>query len=71
MRIMAGVGDLVQRTGDGQVQVGYSVAGQLGGCMMLCAVCAMQEEIRSTGFLVEPRNQSRCFVSGLASKPLG
>jgi hypothetical protein len=26
MRIMAGVGDLVQRTGDGQAQVGYSVA---------------------------------------------
>jgi hypothetical protein len=28
MRIEAGVGDLVQRTGDGQAQVRYSVAGQ-------------------------------------------
>jgi hypothetical protein len=27
MRIMAGVGDLVQRTEDGQAQVGYSVVG--------------------------------------------
>jgi hypothetical protein len=27
MRIMAGVGDLVQRIGDGQAQVGYSVVG--------------------------------------------
>jgi hypothetical protein len=26
MRIVAGVGDLVQRTGDGQAQVRYSVA---------------------------------------------
>jgi hypothetical protein len=26
-RIMTGVGDLVQRIGDGQTQVGYSVAG--------------------------------------------
>jgi hypothetical protein len=28
-------------------------------------------EMRSAGFLVEPRNQGRRFVSGLASKPLG
>jgi hypothetical protein len=27
--------------------------------------------MRSTGFLVEPQNQGRRFVSGLASKPLG
>jgi hypothetical protein len=27
MRIMARVGDLVQRTGNGEAQVGYSVAG--------------------------------------------
>jgi hypothetical protein len=26
--------------------------------------------MRSTGFLVEPQNQARQFVSGLASKPL-
>jgi hypothetical protein len=34
-RIVAGVGDLVQRTGDGQAQVRYSVAGRLGGRVML------------------------------------
>jgi hypothetical protein len=28
-------------------------------------------ETRSAGFLVEPQNQGRRFVSGLASKPLG
>jgi hypothetical protein len=27
LRIVAGVGELVQRTGDGQAQVGYSVVG--------------------------------------------
>jgi hypothetical protein len=27
MSIVAGVGDLVQRTGDGQAQVGYSAVG--------------------------------------------
>jgi hypothetical protein len=28
-------------------------------------------EMRSASFLVEPQNQGRRFVSGLASKPLG
>jgi hypothetical protein len=28
-------------------------------------------QMRSSGFLVEPQNQGRWFVSGLASKPLG
>jgi hypothetical protein len=28
-------------------------------------------ETKSAGFLVEPQNQDRRFVSGLASKPLG
>jgi hypothetical protein len=28
-------------------------------------------ETRSAGFLVEPQNQGRWFVSALASKPLG
>jgi hypothetical protein len=37
----------------------------------LCAVCTMHVETRSAGFLVEPQNQSRRFVSGLVSKPLG
>jgi hypothetical protein len=27
-------------------------------------------EIRSAGFLVEPQNQGRWFISGLASKPM-
>jgi hypothetical protein len=61
MRIMAGVGDLVQRTGDGQAQVGYSVA----------MVCNVHKEMSSVGFLVWPQNHGLRFVSGLASKPLG
>jgi hypothetical protein len=36
-----------------------------------CAVCTVQMETRSADFLVEPQNQGRRFVSGLASKPLG
>jgi hypothetical protein len=38
---------------------------------VLCAVCTVHVEMRSAGFLVEPQNQGRRFVSGLASKPLG
>jgi hypothetical protein len=38
---------------------------------MSCAVRSWHVEIRSAGFLVEPQNQGRRFVSGLASKPLG
>jgi hypothetical protein len=38
---------------------------------MPCVVCIMHVEMRSAGFLVEPENQGRRFVSGLASKPLG
>jgi hypothetical protein len=34
-----------------------------------CAVCTVHVETRSMGFLVEPQNQGRRFVSGLASKP--
>jgi hypothetical protein len=71
MRIMAGVGDLVQKTGDSQAQVGYLVAGQSGDRVTLCVVCTMHKETRSTDFLVEPQNQGRWFVSGLASKPQG
>jgi hypothetical protein len=37
----------------------------------LCAGCTVHVETRSTGFLVEPQNQGRRSVSGLASKPLG
>jgi hypothetical protein len=70
MRIMAGVGDQVQRAGMA-AQVRYSVAGQLRGRVALCAVCTLYVEMRSTSFLVEPQNQGQRFVSGLASKPLG
>jgi hypothetical protein len=51
-RIKAGVGDLVQRTGNGQAQVGYSVAGQLRGRVTLYAVCTVHKETRSASFLV-------------------
>jgi hypothetical protein len=33
------------------------------------AVCTWHVETRSVGFLVEPQNQGRRFVGGLASKP--
>jgi hypothetical protein len=56
-RIVVGVGDLVQRTGDGQAQVGCLVAGQSRGQVTLCAVCTVHKETRSTGFLVWPQNQ--------------
>jgi hypothetical protein len=52
-------------------QVGYSVAGRSRGRVASCAVCTWHVEIRSADFLVEPQNQGRRFVSGLASKPLG
>jgi hypothetical protein len=52
MMIVTEVGDLVQRTGDGQAQVRYSVAGRSRGRVMLCAVCTVHKEMRSAGFLV-------------------
>jgi hypothetical protein len=52
-------------------QVGYSVAGRSRGRVMPCAVCTWHVETRRTSFLVEPQNQGRRFVSGLASKLLG
>jgi hypothetical protein len=52
-------------------QVEYSVAGRTRGRVALCAVCTVYVETRSVGFLIEPQNQGRWFVSGLASKPLG
>jgi hypothetical protein len=70
MSIVAGVGVLVQRTGDDQAQVGYSVAGRSRGRVTLYAVCTMHIETRSVSFLVEPQNQGRWFISGLASIPL-
>jgi hypothetical protein len=59
MRIVAGVGDLVQRTWDGQAQFGYSVAGRSRGRVTRCAVGTVHKETRSVGFLVEPQNQGR------------
>jgi hypothetical protein len=58
-RNVAGVGDLVQRTGDGQAQVGYSVVGRSGGQVTPCAVCTMHKETRSADFLVEPQYHGR------------
>jgi hypothetical protein len=52
-------------------QVGYSVAVRSRGRVASCAVFPLHVETRSAGFLVEPENQGRRFVSGLASKPLG
>jgi hypothetical protein len=52
-------------------QVGYSMVRQSGGRVTPCVVCNVHMKMRSAGFLVEPQNQGRRFVSGLASKPLG
>jgi hypothetical protein len=68
-RIVAGVGDLVQKTEDSQAYVGYSGAGRSRGRVTLCVVCTVHEETKSADLLVEPQNQGRWFVSGLASKP--
>jgi hypothetical protein len=51
-------------------QVEYSVAGRSRGQVALYAVCTWNVETRSAGFLVEPQNQDRWFVSGLALKQL-
>jgi hypothetical protein len=70
MRTVAGVGDLMQMTGDGRTGrvLGGRAVERLGGTV--CG-CTWHVETRSAGFLVEPQNQDRRFVSGLASKPLG
>jgi hypothetical protein len=44
MMIMVGVGDLVQRTGDSQAQVEYSVAERSRDRVTLCAVSIGYEE---------------------------
>jgi hypothetical protein len=51
--------------------VGYSVLGRPRGQVAPSVVCTVHVEMRSTGFLVEPQNQGRWFVTGLASKSLG
>jgi hypothetical protein len=69
-RTMAGVGDLVQRTGDGRTGqvLGGRVIERMGG-----AVCGLHltRRTRSAGFLVEPQNQGQWFMSSLTTKPLG
>jgi hypothetical protein len=70
MRIVTGVGDVVQMTKDCQAQVGYSVAEQSRGWVTLCDVCIVHEETRSVNFLDDPQNRGRQFISGLGSKPL-
>jgi hypothetical protein len=52
--IVAGVGDLVQKTRDDQAHIGYSVAERLRGRVMLCAICTVHNEMRSVSFLVCP-----------------
>jgi hypothetical protein len=42
----------------------------IGRSVILCAVCTVHVETRNAGFLIEPQNQGRRFISGLASKPL-
>jgi hypothetical protein len=56
---------------DGQVQIGYLMTERLRCQVMLCAVCIVQMKTRSPGFLVEPQNQGRRFISDLTSKSLG
>jgi hypothetical protein len=52
-------------------QIGYSVAEWSEDRVTPRAVYTVHVETKSTGLLVEPQNQGRRFVSGLASKPLG
>jgi hypothetical protein len=51
-RIVVGVGDLVPRAEDGQLQVRYSVAGRSRGRVILCVVYTIHKETRSASFLV-------------------
>jgi hypothetical protein len=56
-RIVAAVGDLVQRTRDGRtdrVLGGLTIERSGGG--VLCVVYIVHVETRSAGFLVEPQN---------------
>jgi hypothetical protein len=51
-------------------QVGYSVARRSRSGVASSAVYTVHVETRTAGFLVEPQNQGRRFVSDLVSKPL-
>jgi hypothetical protein len=59
MRIVAGLADVVQWTGDGQAHVEYSEGGRSRCQVMLCAVCTEHKETRSACLLVWPQNQGR------------
>jgi hypothetical protein len=64
---MAGVGDLVQRTGDGRT--GRVLGGRaVERSVAPCAVCTGHVETRSAGFLVEPQNQGGEGFPGLGLK---
>jgi hypothetical protein len=67
-RIEAGAGDLVQRTGDGQAQAGYSVAKRSRGRVMLCAVCTVHKGDEESGFLGLASKPRSTVSPGLASK---
>jgi hypothetical protein len=70
-RIVAGVGDLVQRIRDDQAQVRYSVAGQSGGRVTPCVIYTVHIETRRAGFLVEPQNQCwQVFLFGPQNRQL-
>jgi hypothetical protein len=62
IRIVVGVTDLVQRTGDGQAYVGYSVAGRLRDRVTLRMLYTVHKETRSADFLIWPQNQGRRFL---------
>jgi hypothetical protein len=51
-RIEVGVTNLVQRIGDDQAQVRYSVVGRLRGRVTLCAVFTVHKETMSMSFMV-------------------
>jgi hypothetical protein len=70
IRIMTGVGDLVQRTGDGQTQVGYSVLERSRGRVTMCAVCTVHVETGRYGLVIwASKSPRRFFVWAL--KPSG
>jgi hypothetical protein len=69
-RIGVGVGDLVQRTRDGQAQDGYSMVGRSRGQMTLCVVCTAHKGHKESKFL-SLASKPRLTVSlDLVSKPV-
>jgi hypothetical protein len=59
--IKAGIGDLVQRTVDGQAQVEYLMIERLRCRVTLCVVYTVHKEMRSVSFLVELQNHHWVF----------